>query len=138
MIESKTANPQAIDESTLLQQMVDALRAAGEPERVILFGSRARGDARPDSDFDLLIVQAAQSGASRWQELRRLRQAFRSPRTSSYSARPSLSAGANHSTMWSVVRRARVGCFMSDPEEAARLLRMARKDLQDHEGFGGP
>lgn len=30
-----------------------------EPERttkVILFGSRARGDAQPDSDFDLLVV----------------------------------------------------------------------------------
>jgi uncharacterized protein len=24
--------------------------------RIILFGSRARGDARPDSDFDLLVV----------------------------------------------------------------------------------
>jgi uncharacterized protein len=27
------------------------------PMKVILFGSRARGDARPDSDFDLLVVQ---------------------------------------------------------------------------------
>jgi predicted nucleotidyltransferase len=26
------------------------------PERVVLFGSRARGDARPDSDYDLLVV----------------------------------------------------------------------------------
>lgn len=25
-------------------------------QRIILFGSRARGDARPDSDFDLLVV----------------------------------------------------------------------------------
>jgi len=27
------------------------------PEKIILFGSRARGDARPDSDFDLLVIQ---------------------------------------------------------------------------------
>jgi predicted nucleotidyltransferase len=26
------------------------------PGRVLLFGSRARGDARPDSDLDLLVV----------------------------------------------------------------------------------
>lgn len=26
------------------------------PERIILFGSHARGDARPDSDIDLLVV----------------------------------------------------------------------------------
>jgi predicted nucleotidyltransferase len=30
------------------------------PERIILFGSRARGDARPDSDIDLLIVMAVE------------------------------------------------------------------------------
>ena len=31
--------------------------AAGDRvERVILFGSRARGDAHPDSDYDLLVV----------------------------------------------------------------------------------
>jgi uncharacterized protein len=28
-----------------------------DPLKVILFGSRARGDARPDSDFDLLVVR---------------------------------------------------------------------------------
>jgi predicted nucleotidyltransferase len=27
-----------------------------DPDRIILFGSRARGDARPDSDVDLLVV----------------------------------------------------------------------------------
>jgi predicted nucleotidyltransferase len=34
------------------------------PEKVILFGSRARGDARLDSDYDLLII--AESDDSRW------------------------------------------------------------------------
>jgi uncharacterized protein len=28
----------------------------GRVRQIILFGSRARGDARPDSDFDLLVV----------------------------------------------------------------------------------
>lgn len=35
---------------------VDRLVRAFDPTRVILFGSRARGDARPDSDVDLLVV----------------------------------------------------------------------------------
>lgn len=26
------------------------------PQRIVLFGSRARGDARPDSDYDVLII----------------------------------------------------------------------------------
>src|SRR6266478_1362292 len=77
MIEAGIVSPQAAHEESLLDQMVEALKSAGQPERIILFGSRARGDARPDSDFDLLIVQAAQPGNSRWQELRRLRQALR-------------------------------------------------------------
>ena len=34
-----------------LRAMVQAIVAVVQPSRVILFGSRARGDARPDSDY---------------------------------------------------------------------------------------
>lgn len=43
--------------SELLQAVVDATVAAVDPERIVLFGSRARGDARDDSDVDLLVVE---------------------------------------------------------------------------------
>jgi predicted nucleotidyltransferase len=36
--------------------MVDRLVVALSPERIYLFGSQARGDAGPDSDYDLLVV----------------------------------------------------------------------------------
>ncbi|MDP2795635.1 MAG: nucleotidyltransferase domain-containing protein [Sulfurisoma sp.] len=41
----------------VLQQMVDIIVREVDPETIILFGSRARGDARPDSDVDLMIVE---------------------------------------------------------------------------------
>lgn len=40
----------------LAVQMVERIKGLFAPERIILFGSRARGDARPDSDIDLLVV----------------------------------------------------------------------------------
>jgi predicted nucleotidyltransferase len=40
----------------LLAEIVRRLVEAYEPERIYLFGSRARGDAGPDSDYDLLVV----------------------------------------------------------------------------------
>ena len=39
---------------TLRQELAKAL--GSQLERVVLYGSRARGDARPDSDIDVLIV----------------------------------------------------------------------------------
>jgi len=42
-------------------------------ERVVLFGSRARGDAQPDSDYDVAIFLNGMNGPSdRWAELRKL------------------------------------------------------------------
>jgi len=41
----------------LLSDIVERIVAAGSPLRIVLFGSRARGDARPDSDIDLLVVE---------------------------------------------------------------------------------
>ena len=42
----------------LIREMVDAIVAEARPERVILFGSRARGDAGDASDVDLLVVDS--------------------------------------------------------------------------------
>jgi len=39
-----------------LSEAVRRLVAAYQPERIYLFGSVARGDAGPDSDYDLLVV----------------------------------------------------------------------------------
>ena len=60
---------------TLLQQMVDAIVAEVDPEQVILFGSRARGDARDDSDVDLIVLESEPfgEGRSQWEEEMRLR-----------------------------------------------------------------
>jgi predicted nucleotidyltransferase len=39
-----------------LRPIVERLIAAYQPERIYLFGSKARGDYGPDSDFDLMVV----------------------------------------------------------------------------------
>ncbi|MCC7293485.1 MAG: nucleotidyltransferase domain-containing protein [Phycisphaerales bacterium] len=40
----------------LLAGMVERLVAAFEPDRIYLFGSKARGDEGPDSDYDLMVI----------------------------------------------------------------------------------
>ena len=37
----------------IVRRIVDA----AQPEKVVLFGSRARGDARTDSDFDVHVIR---------------------------------------------------------------------------------
>ena len=47
--------PPVTDE--LLQELVRRILSVGVPEKIVLFGSWTRGDARPDSDLDLLIIE---------------------------------------------------------------------------------
>ena len=47
---------------TLIGQMVQAIVDEVDPEQVILFGSRVRGDERHDSDVDLVVVEAEPFG----------------------------------------------------------------------------
>ena len=49
----------------LLDRMIRTIVDAVDPEQVILFGSRARGDARPDSDVDLLVIESEPFGPGR-------------------------------------------------------------------------
>jgi predicted nucleotidyltransferase len=41
----------------VLAEIVRRLVDAVDPDAIILFGSRAAGHARPDSDFDLMIIK---------------------------------------------------------------------------------
>ncbi|MFO8008261.1 MAG: nucleotidyltransferase domain-containing protein [Candidatus Brocadiia bacterium] len=40
-----------------IEEAVRRIVQAAHPLKVILFGSRARGEARPDSDVDLMVVE---------------------------------------------------------------------------------
>lgn len=50
--------------SSLIDAIVEKLVARFQPRRIYLFGSRARGDAHQDSDYDLLIEVDAESVAT--------------------------------------------------------------------------
>lgn len=61
-----------LKQDSALAEIVRRLVRAYDPLRLYLFGSRARGDSGPDSDYDLLIV--VPDDASR--ERRRSRAAY--------------------------------------------------------------
>ncbi len=42
--------------SDLIEEVIHRIVAVANPEKIILFGSRARGDARPTSDMDILVI----------------------------------------------------------------------------------
>lgn len=53
-----------------LERVVEELRTLAVVRRVILFGSRARGDHAPRADFDL-AVEAPEANAAQWDAIAR-------------------------------------------------------------------
>lgn len=47
-----------LDTNEAIRIMVERIAKRFKPEKIILFGSQARGTAEPDSDIDLLVVFA--------------------------------------------------------------------------------
>jgi len=64
---------QGVDKETLrlIKQVIleEAEKLGVKIEKIILFGSRARGEAKPDSDYDILVVV---KGELDWRTRRRL------------------------------------------------------------------
>ncbi len=60
-----------LDEAKLAA-IVDRLVSAFHPDKIIMFGSRARGDYREDSDLDLMII-----GPSELSKFKRTGDAYR-------------------------------------------------------------
>ena len=58
----------------LLDEVVRRVLSVGSPHKIVLFGSWARGNARPDSDLDLLIIE--DSALPRYQRSARYRRAL--------------------------------------------------------------
>lgn len=60
-------------------EIVRAIINEVQAEKVILFGSRARGDNRPESDLDLLIIQKDEftKERNRWNETIKIRKALK-------------------------------------------------------------
>lgn len=57
-----------------IEEVVRRIVEAAEPEKIILFGSAARGEMGPHSDLDILVVK---SGADHWGLSGRIRRALR-------------------------------------------------------------
>ena len=59
------------DADPVALEIARAAQKAAEPAVVILFGSRARGDHRPNSDVDLLVVANDEQSRARARSRRR-------------------------------------------------------------------
>ena len=58
---------------SLLDRMVQKIVEEVDPDQIILFGSRARGDARAGSDVDLIVVESEPFGLERSRRLETVR-----------------------------------------------------------------
>jgi predicted nucleotidyltransferase len=62
-MKTKTKKRKGKPDPAILADIVKRVVEAAKPEKVVLFGSAARGTMGPDSDLDLLVIKGASSTA---------------------------------------------------------------------------
>jgi uncharacterized protein len=56
--DERSGTPASAPDPALLELIVRRVVEAAAPDRIILFGSASRGELRPGSDIDLLVIKA--------------------------------------------------------------------------------
>ena len=56
-MKTKTRKHRGKPDPTILADIVKRIVRAAKPEKIVLFGSAARGEMGPDSDYDLLVIK---------------------------------------------------------------------------------
>ncbi len=56
-MKAKTRKHRGKPDPTILADIVKRIVLAAKPEKIVLFGSAARGEMGPDSDYDLLVIK---------------------------------------------------------------------------------
>jgi len=69
-----------MDAGSAIRDIATTIRDACEPDRIVVFGSHARGDATPDSDLDILVImETDRREVDRISEVARLLRKYRLP-----------------------------------------------------------
>src|ERR1700722_4722838 len=57
-MKAKTQKQRGKPDPAIIADLVKAVVRAAKPEKIVLFGSAARGEMGPNSDYDLLVIKA--------------------------------------------------------------------------------
>jgi predicted nucleotidyltransferase len=69
-----------VDIESAIREITATIRDGCEPERIVVFGSRARGNAGPDSDLDILVImESDKREVDRIRDVDRLVRRYRLP-----------------------------------------------------------
>ena len=125
----------------LIREMAAVVAREVNPEAIILFGSHATGDARPDSDVDLLVIETAPFGLGRdrRREMTRLWRALggfaiaKDILVYSHDEVERWRSARNHVIAPGLYRKGDSSMAISD--EARQLLAAANKDLRALQGM---